>query len=94
MWETVALKRRTFVSPCKVGTGKRRHHCSPAHAAIVTGYHDARHAQYLRAEAYGMGYATETAEFYSRVEERITFKRWLIMNKGMYATQSSYMEAA
>lgn len=44
-------------------------------------YHCAREAQEQRAEQYSSGYETELKEFYESVEERITFKSFLIGRK-------------
>ena len=51
------------------------------HSELMAGYYSAREAQELRAECYGYGYATETADFYATQEARLTFKDWLIANK-------------
>lgn len=66
-------------SPCRIDRtkGRRRHHCSPAHAELVEGYRLAAEDQDRRAEAWSHGYATELAEFYRDVEPRLTFRVWL-----------------
>lgn len=55
------------------------------HRAAVEDYRAARHAQELRAENYGMGYAEETRAFYGdgrvaacdEAETSLTWKAWL-----------------
>lgn len=50
----------------------------------MSGYYAARAAQEARAEQWSLGYATELAEFYATVEQRLTYKQWLIQNKRAY----------
>lgn len=45
-------------------------------------YYALRAEQEARCEAYSNGYATEEAEFYREVEDKITFKSVLIMLRG------------
>lgn len=54
---------------------------SRAHDNMMSEYHCAREAQEQRAEQYSSGYETELKEFYESVEERITFKSFLIGRK-------------
>lgn len=61
-------------------TGPRRHRCSWWHSSLVEGYRAAVRAQQLRAEAATLGYATELADYYDRlngVERRVTFRDFL-----------------
>ncbi len=50
------------------------HHCN-----MMSEYYAIRENQEQRAEQYGAGYATETAEFYQQ-EPRVTFKDFLQAN--------------
>lgn len=52
-----------------------------SHTLLMAEYYAAREAQELRAEEYSYGYDTEENEFYE-FEEKLTFKRFLIMRKG------------
>jgi hypothetical protein len=54
---------------------------SYAHKRLMEEYYAAREAQERRAEDYSYGYETETNEFYAFIEERITFKDFLINRK-------------
>lgn len=67
----------TGVTPCRRGTGRRRHHCSWWHADLVESYRAARAVWEDQEEAAGVGYATERAEFRLSVPPP-TFRAWLL----------------
>ena len=69
-------------SPCRIdqAKGKRRHHCSTAHADLVEGFREAQRLQEERAEEATLGYATELADYFHPMngqERRLTFQDWL-----------------
>lgn len=69
-------------SPCRIDKdkGKRRHHCSPAHADLVREFRTAAMLQEDRALATTKGYGTELKAYFhpqNGVERRLTFRDWL-----------------
>jgi hypothetical protein len=80
-------------SPCRIDKdkGKRRHHCSAAHADLVREFRTHQMLQEVRAEEATKGYATEMALYFdplNGVERRVTFKDWLIQSADR--TRESY----
>lgn len=69
-------------SPCRIdqAKGKRRHHCSDAHADLVEGFREAQRLQEERAEEVTLGYETELKLYFDPLngtERRLTFRDWL-----------------
>lgn len=52
-----------------------------AHNRLMEEYYAAREAQERRAEQWSSGYQEDERMFYATIEERITFKSFLIMRK-------------
>ncbi len=68
----------------------RKHRCSAWHRALMEAYYSARNAQEQRAEMYGYGYESETADYYRDVEPKITFKMFLCNWKMYVAYEEAY----
>ena len=65
-----------------VGCSPRHHHCSPAHGALVAGYRDERYRQELTWEGDTGAYAGDHRHWVEKGGSLVTFKDWLIANKG------------
>lgn len=74
------------LTPCRVDTskGKAQHRCSGSHASMVETYRAYRDHLNEEAEAWAIGYATETETYWREVRpgERPNLPRFLTMWRG------------